>query len=54
MNYKDGLKNGVEKSFFRNGGVQYLDTYKNGKRINRKTYNEAGELQYDYNYHDDK
>ena len=54
IDYKDGLKHGVEKSFFRSGSIQYVDTYTNGKRINRKTYNESGELQFDYNYHNDK
>lgn len=49
--YREGQKHGVEKTFHRNGNVQYIDTFENGCIMNRKTFSESGELQFDYDYH---
>ena len=42
--YKNDLKEGEEKKYRPTGDVEYIDTYKDGKRIARKEYDEKGNL----------
>jgi antitoxin component YwqK of YwqJK toxin-antitoxin module len=50
INYKDGFQDGFDKTFYRSGVLQYLDTYEEGRKVNRKTYDEAGNLKYDEDF----
>ncbi len=48
--YKDDKKDGTENTYYMNGVVQYQDTYKDGLLLNRKTYDENGELKFSENF----
>ncbi len=54
MHFKDGVKHGTETTYYKNGVVQYKDIYHEGQKINRKTYNESGELTFDHYYIDEE
>ncbi|MDP2654377.1 MAG: hypothetical protein Q8Q08_10145 [Candidatus Omnitrophota bacterium] len=45
--YKDGIQDGPDKTFYENGSLEYLNTYRNGVCVNRKTFSESGELVFD-------
>jgi len=46
-NFKNEKLDGVCKTYYPNGEIQYIDTYQNGQKINRKAYDEEGKLQPD-------
>ena len=46
-NYKEGKQHGKEKIYTRGGRLEYLDTYEDGRKVNRKTYDDRGELKFD-------
>ena len=50
MNYKEGKKDGIENTYYHNGVLQFKDIYREGVLINRKTYDDVGELKFDYTY----
>jgi len=49
-NFKNGELDGVCKTYYPNGKIRYIDTYQNGKKINRKVYDEEGKLQSEQDY----
>ena len=51
IEYKDDKQHGIDKIYYRSGILQYEDTYVEGKRMMRKTYDESGKLKYVQNYH---
>ena len=48
--YKDGKQDGKFKEYRKDGSLEYLDTYKNGVKLNRKAYDEEGKLKFEQNY----
>jgi len=53
--YKNGLKNGLAKKFYKNGKTQFDIIYKNGlKEGLTKWYYETGKLYRETTYHDDE
>ncbi len=42
--FKDGVPVGTAKQYYKSGKIQYIDTYKDGQMINRRTYGESGQL----------
>jgi antitoxin component YwqK of YwqJK toxin-antitoxin module len=48
--YKNDKKEGIEKFYYKSGGYQYIDTYKDGKKNNRKAYSEEGYLKFNQDY----
>ena len=50
MNFKNDKLEGISNTYYENGDYQYIDTYKNGKKINRKAYTEEGQLKFEQNY----
>ena len=44
VNFKDDKQDGIERAYYPNGEIQYIHTYKNGKLIHRKDYDEKGKL----------
>jgi len=48
ISYKNGVQHGEENIYYRTGIVQYKDTYVEGKRVNRKTYDSSGNLRFDH------
>jgi len=52
MNFLNGKKEGKEFIYFNKGVIEFENTYQNGERIHRKTFNEAGKLIYDHEYHE--
>jgi antitoxin component YwqK of YwqJK toxin-antitoxin module len=50
FNYKNGKLDGPEITYAKNGGISSIDTYKNGQKINRRSYNKIGELEFDQDY----
>jgi antitoxin component YwqK of YwqJK toxin-antitoxin module len=49
-NYVNDKKEGLFKSYWQNEKLRKLDTYKNGQKINRRSYNKIGELEFDQDY----
>jgi len=49
-NFKNEKLDGVCRTYYPNGEIQYIDTYQNGQKINRKAYDEEGKLQSDQDY----
>ena len=49
-NYKEGKREGIFWVYYPNGEYQYIDTYKNDKKINRKAYTVEGQLRFDQDY----
>ncbi len=49
-NYKDGKQVGIENVYYPNGVLHFRDTYRNGVKINKKTYSQTGQLEYDHDY----
>ena len=43
---KDDLQHGFDRMYRRNGTVEFEDTYVNGRRTQRKTFDESGQLKY--------
>ena len=41
---------GIFKGYYKSGGIAYIDTFKNGQKINRKAYDKIGKLKFDQNY----
>ncbi len=48
--YKDGKIDGKEKIYQKDGSVAYVDTYINGGKVNRKSFDAQGKLTFDQNY----
>ncbi len=48
-NFKNGKAEGIEKFYYKSGGYQYVDTHKDGNKINRKAYTARGKLGLDQN-----
>ena len=48
--YEDGKIAGEGKEFYENGKIRYLDTYRNSRKINRKTFDKKGKLELDQDY----
>jgi antitoxin component YwqK of YwqJK toxin-antitoxin module len=48
--YKDNEPHGTSKEFYPGGEIKYIDTYKKGQKINRKTYDESGKLLSEQDY----
>ena len=44
-NLKNGKLDGESKRYYERGGIRCIDTYKNGVKIDRKSYDEQGNLQ---------
>ena len=40
----------LEKIYYKNGGISFLNTFKNGQKINRKAYGKTGKLEFDQDY----
>ena len=49
-NYKDGKQEGITKVYYKSGEIKYIDTYKNGTKINRKKYDKEGKLEFEQDY----
>jgi len=49
-NYKNNRLEGITKWYYESGEILYIDTYKNGQKINRKAYDERGKLDFDQDY----
>ena len=50
-NWKDGKQDGITKTYWQNSDIiAYIDTYKNGEKINRKAYGREGKLEFDQDY----
>lgn len=47
ITYKNDVQHGSDKIFDAMGVIQFLDTYKAGVMVNRKTFDEYGNLKYD-------
>jgi antitoxin component YwqK of YwqJK toxin-antitoxin module len=47
---KDGKPHGAIVTHYENGEMKFIDIYENGKKINRKKYNEEGKLEFEQNY----
>lgn len=47
ITYKNDIQHGTDKIFDQMGVLQFMDTYLNGVVINRKTYDEYGNLKFD-------
>ena len=41
---------GLSKWYYENGVIKYIDTYKSGQRINRKSYDTVGKLEFEKDY----
>lgn len=41
-NFKNDKLEGISKRYYESGGTKYIDTYKNGQKIDRKAYDEKG------------
>jgi antitoxin component YwqK of YwqJK toxin-antitoxin module len=50
MNFKNGKKDGVARTYYPNGAIEYIYTYGKGQMINRKAYDEEGKRQFDKDY----
>ena len=50
FNYKDGKREGISKKYYENGGIWSTYTYRNGKLVNRKDYDERGNLMSDQDF----
>ena len=51
MNFKNGKLEGIKKEYYNNNGeIHYQETYKKGNKINRKTYDRDGTLEFDKDY----
>ncbi len=50
ITYVNDVQHGTDKIFDSNGVLQYLDTYDRGTRVNRKTYDDYGNLKYDQEF----
>jgi len=46
-NFKNEKLEGMCKTYYPNGELQYIDTYHDGQKINTKAYDEKGKLQSD-------
>jgi len=51
IHYRGNKQHGPDKIFYRSGMLEFEDTYVDGKRIQRKTYDEGGKLKFIQNYH---
>jgi len=43
-NYKDGKREGTSKEYYQSGKLRSIETYKNGQKINKKEYDDKGNL----------
>ena len=48
--FEDGKQEGISKEYYENGGIKFIDNYKNGQVINRKAYDEKGNLEFEQDY----
>ena len=53
-NYKGGQLDGVTRTYYESGGIKYIDTYRDGCKINRKAYTTKGKLEFDQDYPTEK
>ena len=49
-NYRGDQLDGITRIYYGKGGIKYIDTYKNGQKINRKAYDHRGKLEFDQDY----
>jgi antitoxin component YwqK of YwqJK toxin-antitoxin module len=49
-NYINNELEELAKEYYKNGEYRYIDTYKDGKKINRKAYTARGKLEFDQDY----
>jgi hypothetical protein len=49
-NYINDKLEGIARNYYENGEYKYIDTYKDGKKINRKAYTEEGQLKFNEDY----
>jgi len=42
--------NAAPRIYYGKGGIKYIDTYKNGQKINRKAYDRRGKLEFNQDY----
>lgn len=47
---KNGKPEGAIVTYYENGEMRFIDLYKDGRRINRKKYNEEGKLEFEQDY----
>lgn len=50
IEYKDGKQHGFDKTYYRSGVLQHMENYKEGRLLNRKTYDESGNLKYEESF----
>ena len=53
-NYKGGRLDGITRIYYKSGGIKYIDTYRDGHKINRKAYDSKGKLEFDQDYPTEK
>lgn len=49
-NYTNDMQEGISRDFYENGEVKYIDTFKKGKKLNRKMYDENGKQIFSQDY----
>lgn len=47
---QNGILDGPVITYYRNGEIHYIDVYEKGWKVNRKKYDEEGQLIFDQNY----
>ena len=47
---QDDKVDGKLKIYRPDGTIEYVDTYKSGKKVNRKAYDVKGEIEFDQDY----
>ncbi|HRZ40547.1 MAG TPA: toxin-antitoxin system YwqK family antitoxin [Candidatus Omnitrophota bacterium] len=50
IEFKDDLQHGFDKTYQKGGVLEYEDTFVNGKRILRKTFDSSGKLKFEQSY----
>ena len=53
-NHKGDQLDGVIRTYHKSGGIKYIDTYRDGHKINRKAYDSKGKLEFDQDYPTEK
>ena len=51
--YKNDLQHGLDKIYSKRGLLQFCDTYEEGVKINRKTFDERGRVIYTQEFDDE-
>ena len=50
IEYKDGKQHGLDKIYYRTGVLQFEDTYVEGKKSRRKTFDQGGKVKFIQDY----